>query len=486
MPSHTEMRQALASVAVTIALAGLAPVVTPARQDPELIVRGGDIITVDGRRRADIRVVGETIAEIGPGLAPRDSDTEMVDAGGRLVLPGGIDPHVHLSAFWADDYTSGSQAAIAGGITTVGNMLPLPTEGVLAGQAAAIAEIERQAIADVMLHPIIDDPTSAIDELLEMVGTGTTSLKVFMARPGFDDAYPSFRQLVNAAGETGVLSMIHAEDAQVIDIVSRQLVDSGRGSLRYYAESRPRGAELVATERAITLARETGSPIYFVHLSSEPALDATRRARAEGLPVYVETRPIYLHLTDERYLGPDGPLFVGQPPLRTLIDVAAMWTGLADGSIDVIGTDHAPWTREQKMDPALSVTRVRAGMSNLQVMLPMLYSEGVDRDRLTIERFVAVTSTNPAKLFGLYPRKGTVAVGADADLVLWDPRARRRVNAEDMFSRSGFSVYEGWDVTGWPVVTIRRGEVVYRDGEVIGVPGSGTFLARQRFQVPEL
>ena len=486
MRSFTAIRHVRAWVAVTLALAGLTPVATPARQDPELIVRGGDIVTVDGRRRADIRVIGETIAEIGPGLVPRDADTEVVAATGRLVLPGGIDPHVHLSAFWADDYTNGSEAAIAGGITTIGNMLPLPTEGVMAGHTAAVLEIERQAIADVMLHPIIDDPASALDELAGMVRAGTTSLKFFMTRPGFAHAYPSFRQLVNGAGETGVLSMIHAEDAQVIDIVSQQLVDSGRGSLRYYAESRPRGAELVATERAITLARETGSPIYFVHLSSEPALDATRRARAEGLPVYVETRPIYLHLTDERYLGPDGPLFVGQPPLRTLIDVAAMWIGLADGSIDVIGTDHAPWTREQKMDPALNVTRVRAGMSNLQVMLPMLYSEGVDRDRLTIERFVAVTSTNPAKLFGLYPRKGTVAVGADADLVLWDPRARRIVREDDMFSRSGFSIYEGWDVTGWPVVTIRRGEVVYRDGEIVADAGSGVFLEREPFGAPQL
>jgi dihydropyrimidinase len=480
------MRHVYTFVAVTLALTGLTRVVTPARQEPELIVRGGDIVTVDGRHRADVRVIGEIIAEVGPGLAPRDADTEVVDAGGRLVLPGGIDPHVHLSAFWADDYTSGSQAALAGGITTIGNMLPLSTEGVIAGHGAAVAEIERQAIADVMLHPIIDDPTSAIDALTPLVAAGTSSLKLFMTRPDFDRAYPSFRQLVDRAGETGVLSMIHAEDAQVIDIVSRQLVDSDRGALRYYAESRPRGAELVATERAITLARETGSPIYFVHLSSEPALDATRRARAEGLPIYVETRPIYLHLTDERYLGPDGPLFVAQPPLRTLIDVAAMWTGLVDGSIDVIGTDHAPWTREQKMDPALSVTGGRAGMSNLQVMLPMLYSEGVDRDRLTIERFVAVTSTNAAKLFGLYPRKGTVAVGSDADLVVWDPRARRTVVEEDMFSRSGFSIYEDWDVTGWPVVTIRRGEVVYRDGEIVAAAGSGVFLEREPFRAPAL
>ena len=210
-----------------------------------------------------------------------------------------------------------------------------------------------------------------------------------------------------------------------------------------------------------------------MHLSSERALRVAEDAQARGVRVYVETRPIYLHLTRERFAGPTPGLYIGQPPLREQSDQDALWDGLSRGTIHVVGTDHVAYTREEKLDASQTVAQHRPGMSNLQVMLPMIYSEGVRAGRMTLERFVEVTSTNAAKLFGLYPRKGTIAVGSDADLVVWDPEDTRTIRDEDMFSGSGYSIHEGTVVTGWPTMTLRRGEIVYRDSEILGVPGSG-------------
>ena len=402
-------------------------------------------------------------------------------------MPGGIDPHVHLGGSRADDYTSGSAAALAGGITTISNFVsPREGESLLGALQRGAEDVRTQAIADVILHPIIGDPDPIPDELSALTEAGHTSLKVFMVRRTFDRTVPGFMIALRAAGEAGVLMMVHCEDAAIVSTTGARLVAEGRGSLRYFPEARPVLAEVVATQRAVAMSESTGAPIYLVHLSSEGALRVAEDAQARGLPVYVETRPIYLHLTDERFEGPDRGLFVGQPPLRTPSDQDALWEGLANGTIHVVGTDHVAYRREQKLDPEQTVVRHRAGMSNLQVIRPMLYSEGVRTGRISVERFVAVTATNPAKLFGLYPRKGTIAVGSDADLVLWDPDETRTIRDEDMLSGSGYSIYSGWEVTGWPRMTIRRGEVVYEDGHVTGTAGSGQLANRDRFETPML
>jgi dihydropyrimidinase len=210
-------------------------------------------------------------------------------------------------------------------------------------------------------------------------------------------------------------------------------------------------------------------------------LDACRDVKHRGLPFTVETRPLYLHLTDEVMRGPDAALYVGQPPIRPRDDVEAMWSGILDGSIDFLATDHAPWTRAQKLDPALTIARVRPGVSNLQHMLPMYYSEGVRTRRLPLERFVATISTNAARRFGLYPRKGIIAEGSDADVVIWDPERRDVVRGEDDLSNSDYSPYEGREITGWPVMTIRRGEIVATGTNVTGAPGSGRLVAREKW-----
>jgi dihydropyrimidinase len=452
----------------------------------DLIVRDGTIATADGVRRGDIRIRGEKIAEIGSQL--RHENDDEIDAQGLLVLPGGIDPHVHLTTpgstppgeRWVDDLTSGSEAALAGGVTTLGNMsLPLPGERPVDTLQREHHRVETEAIADVMIHPVLLPPLEAVQEALPaLAAEGCTSVKIFMCMPEFDRHALAYLAALQTAREAGMLTLIHAEDHAIIAAATSALLAEGRGALRHYAESRPVIAEVVATQRAVAMSEATGAPIYVVHLSSERALQVCREARARGLPVTVETRPLYLHFTRERYLEPDGPLFVGQPPLREEHDVEALWQGMGRGDIDTIATDHAPWTREQKMDPRLNVSDLRPGVNNLQVMLPLLYSEGVRQGRLSLERFVALTSTNAARLCGLYPRKGAVAVGADADLVLWDPDETRRVRGDEVFSRAGFSVYEGRAVTGWPKVTIRRGEVVYQGGRITARPGSGQALRR--------
>jgi dihydropyrimidinase len=215
-----------------------------------------------------------------------------------------------------------------------------------------------------------------------------------------------------------------------------------------------------------------------VHLSSAAALVACRAARAEGLPLYVETRPLYLYLTAERYADDDGPLYVAQPPLRAAADGEALWQGLVDGSIDTVASDHAPWTRAHKMEPGLDIMRVRPGVAELDTMLPLLFTEGVATGRLSLERFVALTATNAARLFGMYPRKGTIAVGSDADLCVWETRGTRTIRDEDLFSRAGHSVYRGRTLSAWPVATVRRGEVVFENGKLLGAPGAGRTVPR--------
>jgi dihydropyrimidinase len=446
---------------------------------PDLLIRGGRVVNADGVRTADVRITGELITEVGPDLRA-SADTRVLDARGKLVMPGGIDIHTHLQPAFVDDLTSGSRAALAGGITTIGTFVgPRRDETPIAAFERMSGLVRSEAIADFIFHTFANLQAPEFATVLpELVQRGQPSIKVFMVGAGFGSQLAAFIELLEAARDAGVVTLVHCEDGALLAAAVRRLERAGRTSLAHYAESRPVVAEVAATQQLMSLGEATGAPVHVVHLSSGRALDACRAGRRAGVRLSVETRPLYLHLTEAAMQGPDAPLFVGQPPLRSAEDVEALWRGLLDGSIDMLATDHAPWRREQKLDPALTITRLRPGVSNLQHMLPMYWSEGVGQRGMTPERFVATTSTNAARRFGLFPRKGVIRVGSDADVLIWDPARTAPVRGSEDLSNADYSVYEGRMVTGWPALTIRRGEVVCEGGNVIGKAGTGKLIAR--------
>jgi dihydropyrimidinase len=436
-------------------------------------------------------VRGGRIAQIDGPMAGRDE----IDARGLLVLPGGIDAHVHLvcaavrealaaeypdEPVWVDDFWSGSLAAIAGGITTVANMtFPLTGESMTEAVARELEGASAEAAVDFFLHPVLAGLGAATNEEIGKLATdGHTSVKVFLSAKDYAAGTPGLAEAIAAAGQAGSLTLMHCEDAGILHENGQALIDAGHGGIGHFPQARPVRAETEAVDDAIALCRQTGAPVYIVHLSSAEALDRCRRARADGLAVYVETRPLYLHLTSELFARPDAAKYVGAPPLREPADREALWRGLAAGDVDTLCSDHAPWTLADKLDPALNVVTARQGVADLETLMPMLYSEGVATGRISLARFIELTSANAARLFGLYPRKGVIAVGSDADMGLWDPRLSRVIDGTAMRSRAGYSVYDGWTVRGWPRFVIRRGQVVLADGLSMARPGQGQWLRR--------
>ena len=477
----------------------------------DLVIRGGTVATAGSSAGCDLGITDGKISQIGGDLRGR----RELDARGAYVLPGGIDMHVHLSTSepppenqnqgqnnqqekriapgpgkpavpdWVDDFASGSAAAIAGGVTTFGNMTFPAPGGTLRSAIDRDLELAKTAAVDYVLHPVLMDPTpDALAELQKLARAGHTSLKLFMTSAQFERHADAMIDAVQLAGQHGMLTLIHCEDGALIRFANKRLLADGRGTLADWAASRPVVAEQAAVERAVAICELTGSPIYIVHLSSAAALAAARRGRSRGLPVFVEARPLYLYLTSVALAEPDGGKYIGAPPLRELDDVVALWSGLTDGSVDTLGSDHAPWKLEQKIDESLDVTTARQGVADLETMLPMLFSAGVLTGRLSLARYIALTSTNPAKLFGLFPAKGTIAVGSDADLVVLDPKIRRTINGATMQSKSGYSTYDGTEVSGWPRFTISRGDIVLEDGQVTATPSRGRWLHRAPTTAP--
>jgi dihydropyrimidinase len=454
----------------------------------DLVVRGGTIVTPGHREIADLGVRDGRIAQIGGAM----SGEGEVGAHGLLVIPGGVDAHVHLvcaalaeavgpeEPAWVDDFWTGSLAALAGGITTIGNMtFALPGESMTAAIARDMAGAAAEAAADWFLHPVLAGLGGGTEaEIAALAADGHTSLKVFLSNPEYAAGTPGVAGAIAAAGRAGSLTLVHCEDAGILAETGQELIGAGRGAVRHFPDARPVSAEVAAVDDAIGLTRRSGAPLYIVHLSSAAALDRCRLARAAGLPVYVETRPLYLHLTRERFAEPDAAKYVGAPPLRDQPDRDALWRGLGAGDVDTVCSDHAPWTLAAKLDPALDVLTARQGVADLETLMPMLFSEGVVTGRISLDRFVELTSASAARLFGLSPRKGMVAVGSDADIALWDPQERRVIDGAQMRSRAGYSVYDGWAVQGWPRFVIRRGQIVLADGGCRAEPGSGRWVRR--------
>ena len=440
-------------------------------------MRGGIVVTPEGERRADIAIDGERISRIGEvGPASRE-----IDARGKLVLPGCVDLHTHLASTPTfvplDDFEHGTRAAIAGGVTTVVSMVYQEDGSLKRGIERAMRDAER-SLADFAFHVVVTDPSEAARaEIPGLVRDGHAGLKVFMVSPRFVERRDDYRLLLRAAAEAGAVVAIHAEDHEIVAARTAELHASGRTGVEHFPESRPVEAEVKAVAEAIELAAATNAAIYLVHLSSRAALD-TMRVGKRRARVFAETRPLYLYLTRAQFDRPDAALWVAQPPLREADDVDAVWSALADGTLDTVGTDHIPHTRAAKLAPGLTFDRIPPGVSNLETLLPMLYSEGVRKGRLTLARLVEILATAPARIAGMYPRKGVIAVGSDADLVVFDPDAPRTISAAELHSACDYDPYEGWEVTGWPEAVISRGELVFADGAVMGSPGRGQLVRR--------
>ncbi len=457
----------------------------------DLVIRGGTIVTANETYTADIGVSGEFIAEIGSNLL----GDRIIDATDLLIMPGGIDAHVHCSFWedvppdvpqWSDTYETGTKSAAAGGITAIGNMVfPHPGETMLQAIQRETGMAERMAVIDVFLHPVLTDPpTQPLSDIPVLAEMGHRTLKYFMSFAGFAENPAPYLEATDLAAAHGMLTMIHCEDSVIIDRSLARLVERGQVDFKYYPQSRPVEAEVAATARAVAFAENANAPTYIVHLSCEAALDEVRKGRGRGAPLWVETRPLYLYFTSERFADPDGPKYAGQPPLREQSDVDTLWEAMATGEIDTLCTDHAPWLYEYKVFDGMDITKLRPGVADLETMLPMLWSKGVEVGRLTPNRFVELISTNAAKLFGMYPQKGHIAVGSDADIVLWDPYDTHPVKASTFYTACDYSPFEGWDVTGWPRMTLSRGEVVYDRNDMLGAPGRGRVIQRNAFAAP--
>jgi dihydropyrimidinase len=441
-------------------------------------VRGGTVVTAQESRRTDVLIDGERIVRV--GRVPT-ADRE-IDATGLFVLPGCVDLHTHLASTPTftplDGFASGSRAAIAGGVTTVVSMVYPEDRSLRRGIERAMRDAEASA-CDFAFHSVVTDPTDAVvAELPGLAEDGFAGLKVFMVSPRFTEKTAEYLDLYRAAARLGMTVAVHAEDRMLIERSTAALHLAGKTGVAFFPASRPVEAEVVAVRAALRYAAETQVATYLVHISSGAALEEIRRAKAAyETRVTAETRPLYLHLTRERFEQPDAALWVGQPPLRDRADLYAVWRALADGTLDTVGTDHVPYTRARKLEPGLSFDKIPPGVSNLETLLPMLYSEGVRKERLSIERLVDVLATRPARIAGM-TTKGEIAVGMDADLVLLDPMKTRIVHASEMHSACDYDPYEGWEVTGWPRTVLLRGEVAYDKGEIRAAAGAGRLVRR--------
>ncbi|MBI2761834.1 MAG: dihydropyrimidinase [Chloroflexi bacterium] len=453
----------------------------------DMAIRNGRVVSASGTFVADVGVDGGRIVQIGRAVPQAARE---IDAAGMLVMPGCVDIHTHLSSFGGrqplDDFAHGTRAAAAGGVTTICDFAhQLDGEGLRPAVERALAD-GSHSIIDFTFHTVLRDPNAeALSDIADLVADGFAGLKVFMSQSRFTKRVNDYLLALRMAGRAGALTAIHAEDESIITLRTAELLRDDRRGVEWFPASRPPMAEEVAVRRAVAFAEAAEAPIYLVHLSCQGALDGLRDARLRGLPVYGETRPIYLYLTRDVFDLPDneGAKFVGQPPLRERADVDAIWNALRSGDLSTVCTDHIPYQAAVKKDPAHTFATIPPGMSNLETLLPMLYSEGVRKGRISVERLVDLVATSPARIAGLAPRKGAVTPGADADLVVFDPNRTRTIRAPDMHSAADYDVFEGWEVTGWPALTISRGDVIFEDGRVTGTPGRGQFVKRSRFAV---
>ncbi len=455
----------------------------------DLILRGGRVATAADVFVCDIGIRDGRITALAENL---QDAVRVIDAAGSTVTPGGVDGHCHLDqpttdgSTCADDFTSGTRSAAAGGTTTV---IPFALQMRGQGLKEAVQDYHRRAdgkaLVDYAFHLIVTDPTPPIcgQELPALIRDGYSSFKVYMT---YDDLKLDDRQILDvlavARRHQGMV-MIHAENSDCITWLTERLEAAGKTEPRYHATSRPRPVEREATHRAITLSELLDVPVLIVHVSAREAAREIRRAQGRGLKIFGETCPQYLFLTEDDLAKPEfeGAKCMCSPPPRDKQNQAAIWDGLVNGTFQVLSSDHAPFRYDDPKGKMLRGTGgsfrwVPNGVPGIETRMPLLFSEGVGKGRIDLQTFVALTATNAARIYGLYPRKGTIAVGADADIVIWDDERELTVSNDKLHHNVDYTPYEGMRLKGWPRTVLSRGAVVVEDGEVKGRPGHGAFL----------
>ena len=455
----------------------------------DLVIKGGTVATAADTFAADVGVKDGRIVALADELTGAE---EVIDAKGKLVLPGGIDSHCHIAQTsssgleTADDFESGTRSALCGGTTTI---IPFAAQhrGQSLRQVVADyhARADGKAYADYAFHLIVSDPTEQVlgQELPALIKDGYTSFKIYLTYEALKLGDRQVLEVLACARAEGAMVMVHAENHDIIGWLTEKLLAAGRDAPKYHAVAHAAAAESEATHRAIALSEIADTPILIVHVSDKNAMAQIAAARDRGLRIYGETCPQYLFLTAQDLDRPgfEGAKYVCSPPPRDAANQAHIWRGLANGVFQVVSSDHAPYRYggpdgKQAHGKGAPFDKVANGVPGLEVRLPLLFSEGVGTGRITLNRFVEVAATAAAKLYGLYPRKGTIAVGADADIAVWDPEKTVTISHEMLHDNMDYTPYEGRRVTGWPVLTLSRGRAVWRDGEVVGVPGQGRFL----------
>lgn len=455
----------------------------------DLIIKNADVATASDRYVCDIGIKDGKIVALAQGLSGAQ---ETIDAAGYVVLPGGVDAHCHLDqpmpegVKMADDFRSGTISAACGGTTTV---IPFAAQEKGHSLQAAVDDYHRRAadkaVIDYAFHLIVSDVTDEVlkDELPRLIREGYTSFKIYMTYDDLKISDLEVLRVLDLARTEGALVMIHAESADCITWLTERLNAASLTEPKYHAVSRPSAVEREATHRAITFSELADVPILIVHVSGKEAIDQIHWAQGKGLKIYAETCPQYLFLTQDHLEEPHfhGAKFVCSPPPRNKENQAAVWNGLEKNIFAIFSSDHAPFNFDDPCGKKLggeepAFQYIPNGIPGLETRLPLLFSGGVSEGRISINQFVALTATNPAKLYGLYPRKGSIVIGGDADLVLWDVKKKVTISNDKLHHNVDYTPYEGIDVQGWPVMTFSRGKLVSKDFEFVGQEHAGQFL----------
>lgn len=450
-----------------------------------LLIKNGRIVTAVDDYHADIYIEGETVHTIGKNLSLKAD--KVIDATGKLIFPGGVDPHVHLDmpfmgTYSSDDYETGTRAALFGGTTSVIEFI-LQTQGDTLHNALKEWQDKSltKAVGDFSYHMAVTDFNDNVaKEVVQMIEEeGITSFKTFMAYKGalmIDDG--QMVQLMKVVKEHGGLVTVHATNGDMIDSLIARNVAAGNTEPLYHYKSQPEITESEASDRFCDMLYYTGCPGYIVHMTCEGALNAVRKATQRNQKVFVETCSQYLMIDASLYEREDGAKWVMSPPLREKKDQEALWAGINQGLVQVVGTDHCPFTLEQKAMGEDNFAKIPNGHPAIEHRMEFMYSEGVTTGKISLNKFVELCCTNPAKIFGMYPRKGTISVGSDADIVVFDPEKKHTISAENHHMRVDYSAYEGWKVTGKTETVLLRGKVAIENGSCHLEAGDGKFIPR--------